>query len=195
LLGGVVAARYARLHDATQQKCNPCRENKCYLCGENIHSTALPRPKSRSVGRRCPSAILSSNQDDVRRGRILRRRSSAALPDANLGPVGRRCSSASGDAAPPPSTSAQPQFWLADRLHMVVVAWKAIFAIYQSEFSFLCVSIPCHFMSKTLENKGFSCPNNVQKNFKKKLTSPCRFVILRAHTVTTEHKYRKTYEN
>jgi uncharacterized protein YcfL len=46
-------------------------------------------------------------------------------------------------------------------------------------------------MPKPLENKGFSCPKNVQKKLKKKLTSPRWFVILMAHTVTTEQKYRK----
>jgi hypothetical protein len=46
-------------------------------------------------------------------------------------------------------------------------------------------------MAKTLENKGFACPKNVQKKFKKKLTSPCCFGILIPHTVTTKQKYRK----
>jgi hypothetical protein len=50
-------------------------------------------------------------------------------------------------------------------------------------------------MAKTLENKGFACPKNVQKKLKKKLTSPGFFVILVSHTVTTEQKYRKKYEN
>jgi hypothetical protein len=43
-------------------------------------------------------------------------------------------------------------------------------------------------MVKTLENKPFGCPENVQKNFKKKLTSLDRFVIFRAHTVTNRTK-------
>jgi hypothetical protein len=50
-------------------------------------------------------------------------------------------------------------------------------------------------MAKTLENKGFACPKNVQKKLKKKLTSPGSFVIFIPHTVTTEQKNRKTYEN
>jgi hypothetical protein len=33
-------------------------------------------------------------------------------------------------------------FWRADRLHMVV-AWEAIFAVYQSGLSFFFVPIPC----------------------------------------------------
>jgi hypothetical protein len=46
-------------------------------------------------------------------------------------------------------------------------------------------------MPKTLENKGFACPKNVQKKLKKKLTSPRYFVIFKPHTVTTEQKTGK----
>jgi hypothetical protein len=52
-----------------------------------------------------------------------------------------------------------------------VSGFTRLYAAYQqSKFSFLFVSIPCGFMAKTLENKGFSCPKNVQKKLKKMLT-------------------------
>jgi hypothetical protein len=50
-------------------------------------------------------------------------------------------------------------------------------------------------VAKPLETKDFDCPEIVQKKFKKKLTLPCSFVIFISHTVTTEQKNRKQYEN
>jgi hypothetical protein len=50
-------------------------------------------------------------------------------------------------------------------------------------------------VAKPLETKDFACPKIVQKKLKKKLTPPCCFEILLSHTVTTEQKYRKQYEN
>jgi hypothetical protein len=45
-------------------------------------------------------------------------------------------------------SSTQPQFWQADRLH-IVVAWEAIFAVYQPDFSFP----PCFFRGSFLVEK------------------------------------------
>jgi hypothetical protein len=82
-------------------------------------------------------------------------------------------------AVPPPCVHAlksdiithQPQFWPAYRLHMVAAAWEAIFTLINPNFRFLCPS-PAFVMSQFLENKGFACPKNVQKNLKKLLTPP-----------------------
>ncbi len=81
----------------------------------------------------------------------------------------------------------QPQFQQADHLHMVA-GLGGHFCVFQPKFSFLSVSNRCAEMAKTPENKGFACPKNVQKNLKKKLTSPRSFVIFVPHTVTTKQK-------
>lgn len=50
-------------------------------------------------------------------------------------------------------------------------------------------------MAKHLINKDFACPKNRSKKVKKMLTSPYCFETLSLHTVTTEQKNRKKYEN
>jgi hypothetical protein len=77
-------------------------------------------------------------------------------------------------AVPPPCVHAlksdlithQPQFWPADHLHMVAAAWEAIFAARRVAAQRLYAAL----RGKPLENKGFACPKNVQKNLKKLLT-------------------------
>jgi hypothetical protein len=106
---------------------------------------------------------------------------------------------------PQPSTLnhySPPQFWQAHRLHMVVgrgghfAAHRVATALRgHPEFSFFFVSIRCAFMAKTPENKGFSCPKNVQKNLKKKVDFPLLVCDIRSTHGNNRTKKQEKYEN
>jgi hypothetical protein len=50
-------------------------------------------------------------------------------------------------------------------------------------------------MAKTLENKGFSCPKNVQKNLKKKVDFPLLVCDIRSTHGNNRTKKQEKYEN
>jgi len=86
---------------------------------------------------------------------------------------------------------------MAERPFSRPAAWprKRLYAVYQSGFFFFVTAILCIIMAKPLINKDFACPKNCSKKVKKMLTSPYCFETLSVHTVTTEQKNRKKYEN
>jgi hypothetical protein len=61
-------------------------------------------------------------------------------------------------------SSTQPQFWQAERLHMVVVAWEAIFASFNSNFLLsVCPSLAVLWL-KPLKNGDFAVPKTFKKS-------------------------------
>jgi hypothetical protein len=100
------------------------------------------------------------------------------------------------------SFTRQPQFWPAERLHMVVSCGGhfrgqprgRVARLYAAPGLFRVPFWPKKWLNP-FKMGSFCVSKIVQKKFKKKLTPPCSFEILSSHTVTTKQKHRKQYEN